>query len=312
MVPPSQTQVGITPTLGQREAVGSPAERDKLAQETKQKELGNTIKTAKTRPEAVSIAISSGVVPPGSIDDVVNTYFGKDAIPVFRQNAKVGTVERLLNGKWEPWTGDVPQGSHFMTEPQPNPAADNAASNRMDKSYTLNIGQLDKLTQPLEQQSERLSKLETSVRARTPQADALIAPELLTAMAGGQGSGLRMNEAEISRIIGGRSKWETLKATLNQWSFDPTQALSLTDEQRSQVRSLLGEVKKRTEDRLSKLTKARYDLVGASDVNGHRKIMADLHSELYSPTPEVTPEQQNSGLPPGVTVREVPKPKGTP
>ena len=36
-------------------------------------------------------------------------------------------------------------------------------------------------------------------------------------MAGGQGNGLRMNEAEISRIVGGRTNWESFKAKLGAW-----------------------------------------------------------------------------------------------
>ena len=47
-------------------------------------------------------------------------------------------------------------------------------------------------------------------------------------MAGGQESGLRTNEAEISRVIRDRRNYEALKAALNRWSLDPTKALSVT------------------------------------------------------------------------------------
>jgi hypothetical protein len=61
----------------------------------------------------------------------------------------------------------------------------------------------------------RFGRLRDTLNQKSPQADALVAPELLTVIAGGQGSGLRMNEAEIARSVGGRSHLEDLKAALN-------------------------------------------------------------------------------------------------
>ena len=105
---------------------------------------------------------------------------------------------------------------------------DRGGDARLDRSYNKEVSRIDSVAKPVLDRADRLQRLKLSLDAQSPQADALIAPELLTAMAGGQGSGLRMNEAEISRIVGGRSKWESLKASMNQWSLDPSKALSIT------------------------------------------------------------------------------------
>jgi hypothetical protein len=121
-----------------------------------------------------------------------------------------------------------------------------------------------------------------TINQNSPQADALIAPELLTVMAGGQGSGMRMNEAEIARIIGGRSKWESLKSSINQWSADPTKANSILPEQRNQIRSLIDAVNKKYQDRLDVVGDARYKLINATDPEEHKKIYGDLKKKLSS------------------------------
>lgn len=173
----------------------------------------------------------------------------------------------------------VPSPSHYKA-PATGEAQQNAANNRLDRSYQYNDTVLEKTAKPIEDQVARLGRLQTTINKQSPQADALVAPELLTVMAGGQGSGLRMNEAEISRIVGGRSNLEGLKAALNKWSLDPTQALSITPEQRKEMWDLVTEVSKKAHDQLSAIDQARSDLIGQTDVNGHRKVVADLKKKL--------------------------------
>lgn len=114
----------------------------------------------------------------------------------------------------------------------------NARNQRADASYRFHVGEMDKLGKPITEAVTRLGRLEDTIAQGTPQADALVAPELLSVMAGGQGSGLRMNEAEIARIVGGRSKWQDLQAAVNKWKFDPKAARSITPEQQKQIHDL--------------------------------------------------------------------------
>jgi len=145
---------------------------------------------------------------------------------------------------------------------------------RSDKSYQYESGRLDKVQEPIDTAVARLGRLADTINQVTPQADALVAPELLTVMAGGQGSGLRMNEAEIARIVGGRTNLESFKAALNKWQVDPSEGLSITPSQRQQVRTLMGEVQKKLLAKQQLLESARQQLINSDDPAEHRRITA--------------------------------------
>ncbi len=151
---------------------------------------------------------------------------------------------------------------------------------RSDKSYQYSTTAIDKVGTPVDQLTQRMGRLNDTLAQNTPQADALVAPELLSVMAGGQGSGLRMNEAEIARIVGGRSKWEDLKAAINQWSLDPTKANSITDEQRKEIRDLTATVQSKLTQKQKILDDARNGLLDTDDPKEHRKIVAETKSKL--------------------------------
>lgn len=153
-------------------------------------------------------------------------------------------------------------------------------SARSDKSYQFHSSQLDKVGQPIEQAIQRLGRLQDTLAQNSPQADALVAPELLTVMAGGQGSGLRMNEAEISRIVGGRSNWESLQAAANKWRLDPKAARSITPPQQQQIRALVNEVQRKLLAKQNILDEARNGLINSDDPNEHRRIVAGARQKL--------------------------------
>jgi hypothetical protein len=151
---------------------------------------------------------------------------------------------------------------------------------RVDKSYQFHITQLGSLSKPVDEAVARVGRLEDSLNQNTPQADALVAPELLSVMAGGAGSGLRMNEAEIARIVGGRSNFESIKAALNKWQLDPTKALSITPSQRQQIRDLVAGVADKLRQKQQVLTDAGQNIVNATDVNTHRQALAEARKGL--------------------------------
>lgn len=151
---------------------------------------------------------------------------------------------------------------------------------RSDRSYQYNSTQLEKVATPVDQAISRMSRLQDALAQNSPQADALIGPELLSVMAGGSGSGLRMNEAEISRVVGGRSKWETLKSSINQWQLDPSKATTITDEQRKEIRTLVSEVNSKLTAKQGILDDARQGLIGSDDPMQHRKIVADARTKM--------------------------------
>jgi hypothetical protein len=193
------------------------------------------------------------------------------------QSKTVQTAEGVMG--YNPKSGKYDQriGSPTKALVVNNGKGDNA---RMDKSYQYNASALTKISTPIEQLSARMGRLQDTLNQSTPQADALVAPELMTVMAGGQGSGIRLNEAEISRVVGGRTNLESLKAALNKWQLDPAKGLSITPAQRGQIRTLIDEVNGKLVQKRQLVENANQQLIGASDVSEHRKIVADTRKAL--------------------------------
>ena len=156
----------------------------------------------------------------------------------------------------------------------------NQGDARLDRSYDLQAKRIDAERTPIKQIATRMSNLQTTLDQKNPQADALVAPELLSIMSGGQGSGLRMNEAEISRIVGGRSAWENLKAQMQHWSTDPNSARSITPEQDKQIRALVSAVQTKIAAKMQAIEAADDALLDAEDIKSQRKITADLRKQL--------------------------------
>jgi hypothetical protein len=159
-------------------------------------------------------------------------------------------------------------------------AAETKKNTEATQSYYKHSGFIDKLRAPVDTLVMRMGRLEDTLRQQSPQADALVAPELLTVMAGGQGSGLRMNEAEIARIVGGRSVWENLKARIQHWNTDPAAARSITPDQDKQIRALVGAVAAKVHGKQAAADEARRALIESNDPKEHRQIYAKMQEEF--------------------------------
>lgn len=151
---------------------------------------------------------------------------------------------------------------------------------RNDKSYQYQQTRLDKIRKPVDDGVAKLSGLKEELSQGTPMADALVAPKLLSVMVGGQGSGLRMNEAEISRIVGGRSHWQDLQAAVQKWSLDPSKANSITDEQRKEIHALMDVVDKKLTRKQDVVNQANDSLRNAQSPEEHRKVVAETQARL--------------------------------
>jgi hypothetical protein len=150
---------------------------------------------------------------------------------------------------------------------------------RLDRSYTFNAKELDNERKPLEATMAKISAATSNIDLKSPQADALLAPQILSLSAGGVGSGLRMNEAEIARILGGRTVWESLKASMNKWSTDPNHP-AIPDAQRAQMVQILEAAKQKGTLKSSIMEWADNALVNSDDVKDHRQIVATARKLL--------------------------------
>jgi hypothetical protein len=144
---------------------------------------------------------------------------------------------------------------------------------QLTQSFQYSNNFLQKEMQPIEQLGQRISRLEGTLAQANPQADSLVAPELLSIMAGGSGSGLRMNEAEISRVLGGATKWTQLQGALNKWSGDPNHVI-IPPVQRQQIQQLVNYVAGKANEQLNIGMQAQQDLIGATTPQEHHQILA--------------------------------------
>ncbi len=192
-------------------------------------------------------------------------------------SANVTQLQTALNGA----IGKQQGATKVVIQQQAaNNSVDNATKSRADKSYQYNSSQLDKYQQPVEQLTQRLGRLQDTLDQHNPQADALVGPELLTVMAGGQGSGLRMNEAEISRVVGGRSAWQNLQAAIQHWNTNPADARSITPAQDQQIRALVGTVQQKLLAKGRVLDGARQTLINSDDPEIHRQAVVAARAQL--------------------------------
>jgi len=156
------------------------------------------------------------------------------------------------------------------------PSKEDAAN---DKGYQFNSTQLEKVRTPIDALATRMSTLTQNTNFHTPQADSLLAPEILSVVAGGQGSGLRMNQAELERIAGGATKWTQLQTALNKWSTDPAHA-TFTDEQRNQMRQIVGAIQQKVSTKQGILEYSEQRLIDAGDKTEQRQVVADTRKLL--------------------------------
>lgn len=228
-------------------------------------------------------------------------------------HTKPGTgVVALKDGKWliNEATGEkIVRLGDLPVTPQ-SPAAEEG---RTDRSYQFHTQQITAIAKPITDTLTRMERLQDTLREGTPQTDALVGPELLSVIAGGQGSGLRMSEAEIYRVVHGRSKWENLKAAVAQWRLDPRKANSITDEQRQEIHDLVAAVSQHLSERAQLVTDAQQALADTTDPEKHRQIFAKLRSDLLggkATVPAPTAPAGQKKIPGVQSYRKVPGPGG--
>jgi len=284
---------------------------------------------AQAKERAAKAAAEANPAPKTRLVQIADPTDPKNPIPATQDIATAKIMDQ--NGAVIPnakiWEKAAPAGNDFeqyyaqwlKDTKQPDNAANRLAAHkqweikpeqpgandtRLDRSYQYNNNIIEKQRTPVDQRLERLDRVEQAINQKSAQADALIAPELLSVMVGGMGSGLRMNEAEISRIVGGRSKLEDLKAVLEKWDPRTGGGLSVTDEQRRQMLDILKAVRAKTEAKQQAFDEAQEALIHAGDVGEHRKVTAELKKKLSAIDSGTTAaagvkQAQPGALPPG-------------
>lgn len=277
---------------------GSPKEREATAARTRQKAFIDNLpddnphkQELKTMFEAEAAGLK---VPAGG--------FSKPAAElgeaVFRQNAAKGTVQRLQNGAWVDWSGDVPKGAHFMTEPQPKDttAHDLARESHLQTAKEhafkrindeMGKGELSKIVAS--------DDIATALSQNSNVADATLAPLVLKAtITAGGNSGFRMTRPEIESVLT-KSVWDNLELKLRSWDGG-AQSLILTDEQKRAMKQLATAIRAKAAKSYSSLLDAEDDINASEndhEVNAHvtklkRRFVADPNEEKTTVTAPTT------------------------
>ena len=158
----------------------------------------------------------------------------------------------------------------------------NQAAQRGQQSYEFQQRDTAKTTRAVEDAADSYQKLKDALNQNTIQADAVIAPMLLKLTAGGAGSGVRMTEAELGRVFGGRGKWQELQAKLSRYNPDSNKAIGIPDVQRQQIRNLVQTIGQRIDQKTAAIQDFQQ---GISDPNNndpveHRRLRLVLENNI--------------------------------
>ena len=144
------------------------------------------------------------------------------------------------------------------------------------QSWDKHMKMIETVGKPVADRMERLVRLEDSLHSKTGVADSVIAPELMTAMAGGAGSGVRITNAEINAVLHGRSTIENFKGMLQKIQ----NGQAITPEQRQQMLDLVGVVKNKVSQKSDAIQAAREALGNVADPQEHNRIYTGLQKSL--------------------------------
>jgi hypothetical protein len=161
--------------------------------------------------------------------------------------------------------------------PKDTSVSDNA---RNDRSYQFESKRVDDLGKPVAQTAQRLSNLDETLRNGRTVSEALVAPELLSILAGGQASGLKMTDAELNRINGARGFWADLKVKVSKFNPNDQSTLVLSPDQKVAIRKLYDAVRTKVSAKSDAIDQAYQDLVHAESIQDHRSITTRLKQQL--------------------------------
>lgn len=277
------------PATGHRVFMGSSKERlEKKTQDEALKFAGTLPEGSPERQAMEFTARFPGRTPPaGMFRGAAET----DTTPIVRVSpGNKGVVQRLVNGQWVDQTGDVPKGSHFLQETPPKDTSARDAVNadrdarRVDTTREHAYTELDTIAKELRPSLDKYDKLGTLLNQKNAQADALVAPLILGAVVGGQGSGFRMTRAEIDKVLTGRTKWEDLDATLAKWSADP-QHFQIPDSQREAMKALAKAVREKAYRVYHTVINGREEIDSAKDVDSINRTRTKVQKDLFPDEP---------------------------
>lgn len=178
----------------------------------------------------------------------------------------------------------------------------NATLKRADSSFQYTQNELNTIGKPISDRVGRLSELQDVLNQATPVSDSVLAPKLMTFMIGGAGSNVRITQAEINSVPGGRTAFENLKSQVARITNNPDKGFAFTDVQRKQIHQLVAAMATRTVAKQDALTSAYNELAANSTENPtvHRNLLAGTKAKLA----DIDEGKESMSAPPEVQFKE--------
>lgn len=152
--------------------------------------------------------------------------------------------------------------------------------NAVHASREQQAARLDKIARPVEDSLKNFGALNDALSAGNPQAEVMIAPLLIKAEAGGVGSGLRITNAEINAVKGGRTVWESIRSKVKAFQLNPDKPIQYNPAEREQIRQLMKLSTDKLAAKNTMIQDARSDLLISDKPADHMKVFNETAKKI--------------------------------
>lgn len=222
--------------------------------------------------ELGGVSIPAGIAVPKSASETAAEHQQRiEALYAKRYNGAKLTPEE---------NAEIKANEEFRTKP----AVTNFNMNqpfKEDKAtsqyYASQQAAVDRIRTPIAQQMERAVRALDSLENPSMVSDAVVAPEFLTVIAGGFGTGLRMSEAELSRINMSQNRWDQLRAEFNKWRTGSEPVIQPA--MREEMKKILTLAMNRAEKKLSLYDDYLAQMAKATSTDEIKELAAKMRKD---------------------------------
>jgi hypothetical protein len=154
-------------------------------------------------------------------------------------------------------------------------ANNRARDAKTEAEYTWTRNNFDKQLSSYRAQNEKLSEASGFI-GKGAMGDALASIKALSGLAGGQGSGVRITQAELNSIARSRNLGGDFEVAMSKFG----DAKNLSDAQRAQLKGIIEDINRIARAKQSVINKALDDLGEANDTQTMRKIYSQVRHAL--------------------------------
>ncbi len=224
---------------------------------------------ANFNPDTGEYSIGGRVLPPGA-------FKPKESTATEAHNT-ITTDQGIM--QFNPKTGkyDIKAGNAPPKAEKDNSLAE---ANALERSYNARDAELNKLKDKVDTGLTGIGQAKDLLAQNNPGANSLAAPAIIKAVVGGMGSGIRITQAELNTINGGRGKIDNFKSWLTSWSSDEKAYQALLPDQKIWLNGVLDKMAEKFAAKQLLISGASQALIDAKDATTHKQVIKDLNDHL--------------------------------